>query len=146
MMPLRTGPTIFFAFSPIWWQALHTTKTFSPAAASCARASPTPTIARTAAKVTARILFSYRGCALMTELCGIVCIVAGSIDDAPPASKHVVESSQTAVYSVSLLAKLPHSNPAPAIRPLSTIRTLVSGERREYLREFFGQHVNWLQP
>src|SRR6266481_458084 len=42
MTPLRAGPMALFAFSPIWWQALHTTKTFSPAAASCALASPAP--------------------------------------------------------------------------------------------------------
>jgi hypothetical protein len=44
MTPLRTGPTAFFAFSPIRWHALHTPNTFSPAAASCALASPAPIV------------------------------------------------------------------------------------------------------
>src|ERR1700722_12140837 len=39
--PLSTGPTMFLAPSPIWWQILHLEKTFSPAAASCAAAAPT---------------------------------------------------------------------------------------------------------
>src|SRR5229473_1351746 len=58
MRPLRTGPTPFFAVSPIWWQALHTPKTFSPAAASWALTSPAPATANSATKTTARILFS----------------------------------------------------------------------------------------
>src|SRR5262249_12403341 len=33
-------PTAFFAVSPTWWQALQGAKTFSPAAASWARAPP----------------------------------------------------------------------------------------------------------
>src|SRR5882724_2113576 len=55
MMPLRTGPTLFFAVSPIWWQALHTPNTFSPAAASWALTSPAPATANSATKTTARI-------------------------------------------------------------------------------------------
>src|SRR6266852_2398703 len=58
MRPLRTGPTPFFAVSPIWWQALHTPKTFSPAAASWALTSPAPATANSATKTTARMLFS----------------------------------------------------------------------------------------
>src|ERR1700730_1724084 len=58
MRPLRTGPTPFFAVSPIWWQALHTLKTFSPAAASWALTSPAPATANSATKTTARIMFS----------------------------------------------------------------------------------------
>src|SRR4249919_3473885 len=58
MIPLRTGPTLFFAVSPIWWQVLHTPKTFSPAAASWALASPAPATANSATKTNPRILFS----------------------------------------------------------------------------------------
>src|SRR5260370_40985201 len=58
MRPLRTGPTPFFAVSPIWWQALHTPKTSSPAAASWPLTSPAPAPANSATKTTARILFS----------------------------------------------------------------------------------------
>ena len=58
MRPLRTGPTHFFAVSPIWWQVLHTPNTFSPAAASWALTSPAPAIVKSATKTNPRILFS----------------------------------------------------------------------------------------
>src|SRR6476620_4295314 len=58
MMPLRSGPTPFLAFSPIWWQALQTPKTFSPAAASWARTSPEQATASSATTIRLRILFS----------------------------------------------------------------------------------------
>src|SRR5947209_1529543 len=34
MRPFSSGPTAFFAPSPIWWQILHFAKTFSPSAGS----------------------------------------------------------------------------------------------------------------
>src|SRR5882724_2951489 len=77
-MPLRTGPTPFFAVSPIWWQALHTPKTFSPAAASWALTSPAPATANSATKTTARILFSCLFGALSgTE---IIVLSGGTVD------------------------------------------------------------------
>src|SRR6267142_2977149 len=78
MIPLRTGPTLFFAVSPIWWQALHTPKTFSPAAASWALTSPAPATANSATKTTARILFSC----LVGALSGteIIILSGGTVD------------------------------------------------------------------
>src|SRR5262245_10964664 len=131
MMPLRTGPTMFFAFSPTWWQALHTTKTFSPAAASCARASPAPTIANTAAKTTARISSSHHGCGLMTELAGRLHLLAGR--------------SMTRILRVSMLWKAPRphvlSFTLDQVRPGVQSKDALRSQR--LVPEICGSHGHW---
>src|SRR5216684_1618733 len=117
MRPLRTGPTPFFAVSPIWWQALHTPKTFSPAAASWALTSPAPATANSATKTTARILFSC----LVGALSGteIIVLSGGTVDptfgqpadgtsQAPPTIK-VPSASTVRACRFGRIARCPRS-------------------------------------
>jgi hypothetical protein len=63
MTPLRTGPTAFFAFSPIWWLRLAHAKDLLAGGGVLRSRFTCADSARTATKVTAHISFSSLGSA-----------------------------------------------------------------------------------